>query len=115
LGTRSNSTAIAKTPIYFQKLIGPHPPTEEQCYEISQEIIQDDLVACSDGAYDQSTLSASHGWAKGSNTLEMLQATGASPVDAHPKYLSSFRAELIGIVAVLYLIRRICKHFTIEN
>jgi hypothetical protein len=45
----------------------------------------------------------------------MLQATGAGPVDGHPKYLSSFRAEQSGIVAVLYLIQRICMHFTIKN
>ena len=106
---------LQNTPAYYQKLIGPHPPNATQCHEISQEILQDALVACSDGAYDQSSSVASHGWVFGSGTLEIQQATGAGPVDGHPKFLSSYRAELSGIVTVLYLTHRICEYYKINN
>jgi hypothetical protein len=102
---------LQNTPGYFQKLIGPHPPTEAQCYDIFQELLQDALVVCSDGAYEHSSSVPSHGWVFGTNTLEIQQASGAGPVDGHPKFLSSFRAELSGIVTILYFTHHICEYY----
>jgi hypothetical protein len=61
------------TPLYYQKLLGPHPPTATQCHDISQEILQEALIACSDGAHEYSLSTTSHGWIFGSATLEMTQ------------------------------------------
>jgi hypothetical protein len=75
-----------------------------------QEIIQEALVACSDGAHGSSSLVASHEWVFGSNTLEMIQATGDGLVDGNTKLILSYRAEISGVVAVLYLTYRICNY-----
>ncbi len=93
---------LQDTALFFQKLIGPTPPSDAQCQEISQEILHNALLACSDGAHDATSSKASHGWIFGSSIFETIQATGAGPVDGHPQLLSSFRAELSGILAVLY-------------
>ncbi len=72
-------------------------------------------MACSDGAYDTGTSVASHGWVFASNTIEMIQATGAGPVDGYKNLISSCRAELSGIVAILYMIHRIYNYYNITT
>jgi hypothetical protein len=43
------------TPVFYQRLIGPRPPTQYQCELISDTIQEEELVTCSDGAYNPST------------------------------------------------------------
>jgi hypothetical protein len=40
-------------------------------------------------------------------------ASGAGPVDGHPHLLSSFRAELSGILAAVYIISKISAYYKI--
>ncbi len=54
---------------------------------------------------------ASHGWVLASNLLETQLASGAGPVDGHPRLLTSYRAELSGILAILYITYRVSLHF----
>jgi hypothetical protein len=99
---------LADTPAFFQRLIGPMPTFdahEDTALAHSMEL--ETLVACSDGSHNPKTGTGSHGWAfaqQDGNTL--LQ--GAGPVDGHPTLMSSYRSELGGLLALLYLIHRIC-------
>jgi len=54
---------------------------------------------------------ASHGIVFGSTLLKQTIATAAGPVDGHPKMITSYRAELSGIVATLYLVYRVCLFY----
>jgi hypothetical protein len=95
---------LAKSPQFYQHLLNT-PPTHLECQEIAQELPERHLVACSNGAYDPATHLASHSWVFASNLLE----------DSHPQLLSSYRAKLSGILAVLYLIHRICQYYNIQS
>jgi hypothetical protein len=61
-----------------------YTPTESQCQDIAEEHAADYLVACSNGAYDKATATASHGWTFAISLLETILASGAGPVDGHP-------------------------------
>jgi hypothetical protein len=78
---------------------------------INDELKQDSLVACSDGAYDKGEGIASHGWVFASQAVEIVQASGAGPADGHSKLLSSYRAELGGLLTVIYLTYRISQYY----
>jgi hypothetical protein len=44
-----------------------------------------------------------------------ILAQGAGPTDGHPSLLSSYRAELGGLLAVLYTIYRFCQHYQVTS
>lgn len=102
------------TPVFFQHLIST-PPTEQECHDIAQEITDKTLIACSDGACDTSLAVASYGTVFASNLLRQQLAAIVGPVDGHPNLLTSYRAELSGIIATLYIVYRICQHYNIEE
>jgi hypothetical protein len=78
-----------------------------------QEAIKEKaLLSCSDGAYCPQTGKGSHSWIFGSPEQLSIMA-GAGPTDGHPSSMSSYRAELGGIVAALYVIHRICDYYSI--
>jgi len=88
------------TPTFYQRLLGS-PPTVEQCQELATAIEKETLAGCSDGAYDRTTSIASHGLVLADRIQRKRIASGAGPVDGHPHLLSSFRAELSGILAAV--------------
>jgi hypothetical protein len=94
-------------------VIGPNPPTLQKCEELWDKLERQTLLACSDGAYDPVTSIGSHGWTFHSNIPHNI-ASGACPVDGSPSQLSFYRAELCGILAVLYIIYRICMYYRIS-
>jgi hypothetical protein len=68
------------------------------------------LLVCSDGAYNPKIGSASHAWIFASEIQPNI-SSGSGPDDGHPAYLSSYRSELGGILAAIYIIFRICLHY----
>jgi hypothetical protein len=72
------------------------------------------LLACSDGAYDTDNGKGSHGWVFASDMEQEIMA-GAGPDDGHPSLMTSYRTELGGLLAVLYIIHRICQHYQIKE
>jgi hypothetical protein len=102
------------TPLFYQCLIGEQPPTQEQCKMISQALGTEGLFTCSNGAYCQSKGTGSHGWVIYARTGSELMV-GAGPADGHPDFMSSYRSELGGILASLYIIYRICSHFLLDS
>jgi hypothetical protein len=107
-------SAFEAVPSFSQHLLN-RPPTEEQCQDIACESENDTLVVCSDDAYDKNKSVASHGWVITSSLVETELAGGSGPVDGHPDLLSSYRAELSGIVSRFYIIHRICQHYSITS
>jgi hypothetical protein len=59
-------------------------------------------VTCSDGAYNPSSMCTRSG-------VEL--ACGAGPTDSNPDFMSSYQAELSGILVSIYIIHRICNFF----
>jgi len=106
--------ALANTPQFFQHLLST-PPTEEACQAIAAELQDDHLVICSDGACDPSTSQSSHGVVFASDLLKQRLTTLSGPVDGHPFMVTSYRAELSGIIAVLYIIHCICQFYHLNS
>ena len=100
------------TPIFFQRLIGPNPPSEESCSAIAEAIVQASLIACSDGSCNSGI--GSHGWVFASVRGTII-SSGAGPVDGHPSLMSSYRSEASGIAATLCIILKICHHYEITR
>jgi len=105
---------LSDTPPFFQHLINT-PPTEEHCQEIATEIREHSLAVCSDGACDIERGISSHGEVFASSLLKQQIVTTTGPVDGHPSLVTSYRAELSGIIASLYLVYRICQYYNIET
>jgi hypothetical protein len=106
------SLALQNTSPFYQHLIGPTPPKEDDCQEISQEIQYNSLIACSDGSYDCTTSHSSHSWVFGSG-IKTLLATGAGPVDGANDYISSYRVERL--LAVLYITYCISDYYQLNS
>jgi hypothetical protein len=72
------------------------------------------MVTCSDGSFYPDSHTGSHGWVLASADKAIL-LQGAGPGDGHPKLMSSYRSELGGLLAVLYLIHCICHHYQVQG
>jgi hypothetical protein len=106
------SAPVQNTPYFFQLLLGDDPPTSEQCSQLGEDIKKQELLSCSDGAYCPGTNKGSHGWVFSTATQNYM-VTGAGMDDGHPISMSSYRTELGGILAALYIIHRICEYYNI--
>ncbi len=103
------------TPEFFQRVIGPCPPLDfNTSFTITAGIELETLVTCSDGSFDPENKTGSHGWVL-ATTDKIILAEGSGPTDGHPASLSSSRAELGGLIAVLYTIYRICQHHNVTS
>jgi len=58
---------------------------------------------------------ASHGSVYACDLLQETLACGSGPVDGHPALVTSYRAELSGIVAVLYTVYHICQYYHVTT
>jgi formate/nitrite transporter FocA (FNT family) len=81
---------------------------DDGCQDIVQKLSQGHLVACSDGAYDKKKATSSHVQVFASGLVCNIVATCIGQVDGHPALLSSYRSELSGILATLYIVFCIC-------
>jgi hypothetical protein len=64
---------------------------------------------CSDGSFDGTTGTGTFGWVLGTTGC-CACFRNVGPVTCHPGMNSSYRAELKGLLAVSYLLTRICTH-----
>jgi hypothetical protein len=108
-GSRHSSNVHQHTDLLSASL-GTHPPTAAQCDQIAEELQYNTLLACSNGAYCPDSRSSSHGWILASEIQQEI-STGAGPDNAIPELRSSYCSELGGILAILYIIHRICQHY----
>lgn len=106
--------ALVDTPPFFQHLLST-PISETACQELALELQEGTLIACSDGSHDPDNQIASHGVVFASSLLQQTLVSIAGPVDGHPKLVTSYRAELSGIIACLYLVYRICQYFQLNS
>ncbi len=63
---------------------------------------------------DPVTQTGSHGWVI-PNTTKRILAQGAGLSDGHPALMSSYRAELGVLIAILYAIHRICQYHQVAS
>ncbi len=85
----SSQHALADTPEFYQRLIGPFPLTTDQVdLSIAHGIELETLVACSDGSYDPITKQGSHGWLFANEGQDPI-LQGAGPDDCHSLLMSS--------------------------
>jgi hypothetical protein len=92
----------------------PPPPSAKECEDITTAIENDALVACSDSAYNRQLGVGSQAWIFGDNIGTFL-SSGAGPTDGGPKFLSSYRAELSGLLCLMYILHCICNHYDLHN
>ena len=71
------------------------------------------IRAASDGSLDPDVELASHGWHLIGNGNVLVEGTG--PVDGIPEFLSSTRAELFGVGAIVEFLHYFCKFYNIES
>lgn len=101
--------AFVDTPAFYERLIGLQPPIEREVeLKIATGVELDTLITCSDGSFDLQTKKGSHGWVI-SDTNKTILAQGSDPADSHAILMSSYRAELGGLIAILYTIYSICQ------
>jgi hypothetical protein len=107
--------AFVDTPEFYQRMIGECPPVDQNTgHDIATGIELETLVTCSDGSFDPESKTGSHGWVL-ATTDNVILSEGSGPTDGHPSSLSSYRAELGDLIAVLYTIYRICKHYNVTS
>ena len=80
-----------------------------------QECLQENrkIQAASDGSLDPDDALASHGWLLIGNGNVLAEGTG--PVDGIPEFLSSTRAELFGIGAIVEFLHFFCEFHSIKS
>jgi hypothetical protein len=108
------SAVFHDTPVFFQRLIGSHPPIMEACDEIAEEISYNSLVTCSDRAHNPDTSTGSHAWVLAS-AVRGTMSSGSGVDDGHPALMSSYWSELGGVLALLCIIYRICKYYDLSS
>jgi len=89
-------------------------PSESQRTDITEALDHDALITCSDGSHFYQAALASHGWVLADN-IETILSTGSAPTDGHPSSLSSYRAELSGLLALLYMLYKISCYYNVEG
>ena len=100
---------------YFRRLIGPlYQPREEDLLEIANRIIEGTLLVCSDGSFCPHSGTGSHAWVFSSPEGDVL-LRGAGPIDCNPVALSSYRPELGGMTALIYILMNIIHTFDIPS
>jgi ribonuclease HI len=100
---------------FYQKLLGPvdcyhHFPLET----VARDISDNKLLACSDGAFDSTQGTGTFGWVLATQDKH-IRFRCAGPVDGHPSFTSAYRAELSGLLAVLYIIGRVCDYLHVMD
>jgi hypothetical protein len=111
----STDHAFVDTPEFYQRLIGEAPPFDYSTgFNIATGLELETLVTCSDGSFVPDKKLGSHGWII-STTDKATLAQGAGPTDGHPNSMSSYRAELGGLITILYIIYRICSHYDVDS
>ncbi len=77
------------------------PPIDDYIgFKIATGMELETLMTCSDGSNDPVLQTGSHGWIISTTDKDVL-AQGAGPTDGNPSTLSSYRAELGGLLAIL--------------
>jgi len=95
---------------FFRRLLGPLQIPEEVTLQAIGFHMQDNsLLLCSDGSYSPIEGTATQSWIF-SDTDGFVLWSGAGPIDGHPEWLSSYRPEMGGMVALLFLVLSVTKH-----
>jgi hypothetical protein len=66
---------MQRTTMKYQHLLNK-PPMVDQCQTIANELADNTLEMCSDGAFEKASGISSHGWVCASSLLETKIATG---------------------------------------
>ena len=105
--------AFVDTPDFYKRLLGTKPLSSNEVeQDIATNLELETLVACSDGSFNPDKAVGGHGWIISTKDKQVI-IEGAGPADGNPSSMSSYRTELGGLVAVLYIIFRICTHYHI--
>ena len=72
------------------------------------------MHACTDGSTCPDTGNSSHSWVF-ANGLDQIVCSGAGPDDGHPTLMSSYRLELGGLLASVYIIHPICHYYNLDK
>ena len=99
---------------YFTRLLAFQDPDEDILLELANRITEGTLLLCSDGSFHPHRGIGSHAWIFSTPEGEIL-LKGAGPIDCNPRTLSSYRPELGGLAAVLYLLLIIVQVFEVET
>jgi hypothetical protein len=105
---------LAESKLFFQYLLGPADNLHIDTPGIANAIRSSSLLACSDGSFNPQSGQGSHGWVIASTKKQIfLQGTG--PMSGHPELSSAYRAELSGLISILYLLSRICNYHNVTT
>ena len=100
---------------YFKRLIGPlMTPTDADLVDIANQISDQTLLVCSDGSFSPCSGTGCHAWVFSTPEGDILMK-GAGPIDCLPQLLSSYRPEMGGITANLFILSVIVKLFGLTD
>jgi hypothetical protein len=106
---------LVQTDPFYQTLL--EPSHHYQCFPldtIARDIIDGNLLACSDGSYDDTPGTGTFGWVMATKDHH-VRFRGAGPVDCHPNFNSSYWAKLSGLLAFLYIIQHKCTYYPVST
>jgi len=90
---------------FYQRLLGPVQRYQHaQISQIGDDILSGQLIVCSDGSYFQQQGTGTFAWVVG-NKGNTVWIKAAGLVDYHPRLNSAYRAELCGLLAVIYFLQ----------
>jgi ribonuclease HI len=81
---------------------------------VARDISDNKLLACSDGAFDSTQGTGTFGWVLATQDKQ-IRFRCAGPVNGHQSFTSAYRAELSGLLAVLYIIGRVCDYLQVTD
>mmetsp|Transcript_16534 Transcript_16534/g.23564 ORF Transcript_16534/g.23564 Transcript_16534/m.23564 type:complete len:1161 (+) Transcript_16534:4649-8131(+) len=100
---------------FFLRLIGPLPVlTDATLKAIGIYIKEGSLLTCSDGSSDPALGTACQAWVMADKDGHVLWG-GVGPIDGNPEWVTSYRSELGGITAILYILQQMVLHLDITS
>lgn len=89
-------------------------PTEATLCLLQEQILNHSLLACRDRSFRKIERRGCHAWVFfTSEGIPLMQ--GASLINCHPHLITSYRTELGGITAVLYLLQLVVRSFCLTT
>lgn len=105
---------LENTNLFYQYLLGLSPKLHAPMTILAEAFQSGTMVVCSDGSFNPTQGTDTHGWVIASMTRVPL-STGAGPMCRNPTLSSACRSELSGLVAILFLVTKICAYHQIES
>ena len=104
---------ISSLPYWKRRNLGHNLPSEDEIRDMHTSLKRGDLMGISDGSYKEGK--ASHAWVFADRNTDERITQSAATVDGEREKLNAFRAEAMGVIAMLTVIELISSQYNISQ